>query len=323
MSRKRTSRVKRHNAGPRQVNLRVNTGRAMWCRTKKNSVRLCKVAIFLALAVAALAGGKIAVQKMFLDTNEFALTRLELWQWDQDEPPKLIDHRRIQRITGLKPDASIFEYQLGSIEEQIAELPEIIEVRAIRRLPGVLRIRVREREPVAWVDSPRQHLVGRDYQRGLLVDASGFCFAPSRSMTAAVENLPVITTADRGTDTFAPGQIAEGREFQRALNLVLMSRRYLAGTLWSLPAVSLCNDYSLMAKTQTGTVVTFGLYEHERQLEDLLRILNHAQKTSRGIMRANLIPKRNIPVVFTNESGVYAQPTSRLESHLETILTRR
>lgn len=323
MSRKRTSRVKRHSTGPRQVNLHVNTSRAMWCRTKKNSVRLCKFAVFLALGIAALVGGKVAVQRMFLDTNEFALRQVELWQWEQDEAPKLIDHGRVQRITGLKPDASIFEYQLGSIEAQIAALPEIEEVRATRRLPGVLRIRVRERVPVAWVDSPRQQLIGRDFQRGLLVDSTGYCFAPNRAMTAVVENLPVITTADRGEDHFAPGQIAVGREFQRALNLVLLSKSYLADSGWSLPAVSLCNDYSLLAKTQTGTLVTFGLYEHERQLEDLLLILNHASKTSRGVVRANLIPTRNIPVVFANDSGIYEQPTSLLESNLETILTRR
>lgn len=323
MSRQRTSRIKRHHAGPRQVNLRVNTGRAMWCRTKKNSIRLCKFAVFLALGVAALAGGKLAVQKMFLDTNEFALTHVELWQWDQDEAPKLIDRKRIQRITGLQPAASIFEYQLGRIESQIEELPEIVEVRATRRLPGVLRIRVREREPVAWVDSPRQHLIGRDYQRGLLVDAAGYCFAPNLAMKATVEHLPIITTADRGEDEFASGRVAEGREFLRALNLVELSKRYLSDTGWSLPAVSLCNDYSLLAKTQAGTLVTFGLYEQERQLEDLLLILNHARKTSRGIVRANLIPRRNIPVVFANESGIYEQPTTQLEGNLDTILTRR
>jgi hypothetical protein len=322
MPRKRTSRIKKQVAGPRQVNLRVNTRQAIWCRTKKNSLRLCKVAFCLAVGIAALAGGKIAMQRMFLDTNEFALNQVELWQWESDVAPRLINHQRLQRVTGLKPGASIFEFQLNEIEETIAELPEIKEVRATRRLPGVLRIRVREREPVAWVDSPRQGLIGRDYQRGLLVDGEGFCFAPARAMAAVTDHLPVITTAMRGQDNFQPGEKAKGREFLRALNLVQISDRHLAEAGWSLPAVSLCNDYSLIAKTHTGAVVTFGLYEHERQLEDLLLILGHARKTSRGVERVNLIPERNIPVVFASENGIHAPSNSRLESNLDAILTR-
>lgn len=322
MSRKRTSKVKKHASGPRGVNLRASSGRVMWCRTKAGTWRAAKWLVLLAILGVGVVVGKSTLQKVFLDSEEFALKRVELWQWEGEEMPCLVDHARLAEVTGLDPRASIFAFQLGEVEEQLAALPEVKRVRATRRLPDVLRIRIEEREPVAWVESPRQRIVGRNYDRGMLVDDEGYCFLPSRAMMEVVNDLPVITTGDRGKEDFVSGKKVEGREFLRALELVKLSKRYLAEAGWSLPAVGLRNDFSLMAKTHTGTVVTFGLYEHERQLEDLLLILEHARKTSRGVERVNLIPERNIPVVFAHAGGTIDPPGSPLESSLEAILTR-
>ena len=263
------------------------------------------------------------MQRMFLDSEEFALKRVELWQWEGDKTPRLVNHTRLVEVTGLDPRASIFSFQLGKLEEELSSLPEVKRVRATRRLPDVLRIRVEERSPVAWIEAPRQRIKGRSYRYGMLVDAEGYCFHPTQAMFETVNDLPVITTGERGEGKFVSGQKAEGREFLRALELVKLSKRYLAEAGWSLPAIGLRNEFSLLAKTHTGTVVTFGLYEHERQLEDLVLILDHARKTSRGVERVNLIPERNIPVVFAQTGGGNLDvSSSSLESSLDSILTR-
>ncbi len=322
MPRKRTSRVKKQAVGPRQVNLRVKSGRVMWCRTKKTGWRIAKWALVLFVLVVAGVAGKAALQQVFLDNEEFALRKVELWQWDNEEMPQLVDHARLAEVTGLDPTASIFAFDLGTLQNELEALPEVNQVRATRRLPNVLRIRVEERVPIAWVDAPKQRLVGRDYHRGLLVDGDGYCFRPSATMFKVVNDLPVITTNGRSEGPYKSGQKVEGREFLRALELIKLSTRYLAEAGWSLPVVGLRNEFSLLAKTHTGTVVTFGLYEHERQMEDLLLILNHARNTSRGVNRVNLIPERNIPVVFAKAGGELAPPQSQLESNLQAILTR-
>lgn len=323
MSRKRTSRVKKKDSSPRGVNLRATSGRVMWCRTKMTTLRATKWLFILAVLGVGVLLGRSALQRVFLDSDEFALKQVELWQWEGEKTPQLLDHSRLAEVTGLQPGDSIFSFQLGQLEKDLAALPEVKRVRATRRLPDVLRIQIEERTPLAWVEAPRQRLKGHSYNYGMLVDAEGFCFRPTRSMSAAVEELPVITTGERGEDTFVSGQKATGREFLRALELVKLSQRYLAEVGWSLPAIGLRNEFSLLAKTHTGTVVTFGLYEHERQLEDLVLILDHARKTSRGIKRINLIPERNIPVVFAKagESNLELS-NSPLESSLESILTR-
>lgn len=295
----------------------------MWCRTKAGTLRATKWIVLLVLLGVGVVLGKSALQRVFLDSEEFALKYVELWQWEGEETPRLMNLKRLSEVTGLDPRASIFSFQLGTLEERLEALPEVKRVRATRRLPDVLRIRVEEREPIAWIEAPRQRIRGRSYQYGMLVDGEGYCFPPTKAMFETVNELPVITTGERGEGKFVSGQKAEGREFLRALELVKLSKRYLAEAGWSLPAIGLRNEFSLLAKTHTGTVVTFGLYEHERQLEDLVLILDHARKTSRGVKRVNLIPERNIPVVFAQAGEPNLDVSdSPLENSLDSILTR-
>lgn len=295
----------------------------MWCQTKARTLRATKWIVLLVVLAVGGVLGKSALQRVFLDSEEFALKQVELWEWEGKETPRLINHKRLSEVTGLDPRASIFSFQLGDLEESLAALPEVKRVSATRRLPGVLRIRLEERKPVAWIEAPRQRIKGRSYRYGMLVDEEGYCFRPTRTMFETVNDLPVITTGQREEGPFVSGEKAEGREFKRALELVKLSKRYLAEAGWSLPAIGLRNEFSLLAKTHTGTVVTFGLYEHERQLEDLVLILDHARKTSRGVKRVNLIPERNIPVVFAQAGGDNLEVSgSPLESSLDSILTR-
>lgn len=309
------------------MNLRARSGRVMWCRTKAGSLRATKWIVLVAVVCVGVVLGRSALQRVFLDSEEFALSSVEIWQWegkDSGETPKLVNHDRLSEVTGIDIGASIFSFQLGALEEDLATLPEVKRASATRRLPNILQIRIEEREPVAWVEAPSQRIKGRSYNYGLLVDADGYCFKPTRAMFEVVNDLPVITTGEWGEAKFVSGEVAEGREFMRALELVKLSKRYLGEAGWSLPAIGLRNEFSLLAKTHTGTVVTFGLYEHERQLEDLLLILEHARKTSRGVKRVNLIPERNIPVVFAKagEGATLEVSNSPLENSLESILNR-
>ena len=142
MSRKRTSRVKKsYRSGTRGVNLRASSGRVVWCRTKAGALRASKWVVLLLVLAVALFFGRSALQGVFLESEEFGLERIELWTWEEDKMPLLINHQRLAEVTGLDPRASIFAFQLGDIEQQLAGLPEVKRVRTTRRLPNVLRIR--------------------------------------------------------------------------------------------------------------------------------------------------------------------------------------
>ena len=98
MSRKRTSKVKKQVSGTRGVNLRATSGRVVWCRTKAGALRATKwVVLLVALGVGGVLG-KSAMQRMFLDSEEFVLKRVELWQWEGDKTPRLVNHTRLSLI---------------------------------------------------------------------------------------------------------------------------------------------------------------------------------------------------------------------------------
>ena len=125
----------------------------------------------------------------------------------------------------------------------------------------------------------------------------------------------------------SPSGVSHHLRYLRALHLVHLARRMLSRESWSLPVVAVRNDFSLMASTSDGVVVTFGMYGHDRQLGDLKKLQRHAMEMDRGIERVNLIPERNIPVVYLPGSGeglqkVVPRRENRLERDIKAILNR-
>ncbi len=323
MSRKRkTSRVPKRESKPGEINLRPTSRRIVWSRTQAHSGRFVRWGLFLLIVGTAIFLGGRALQNLFRESEEFALEEIELWKWESEEAPFLVDRKRLEEQAELVEGTSIFAFQLEELEAKIEALPEVSRVRVTRRLPNVIRVRVDELEPVAWVEAPQHRLRSGDYVRGLLVDGEGQCFAPSVCMAEKVQDLPVLYLGDHRLENLHAGGKVHNREFLRALRLVEVAKGSFYKAGWTLPVIALRNNYSLLAKTHTGASVIFGLYEHERQLEDLREVLDLARNTARGIERVNLIPKKNIPVVFVNAGDLPRTIPTALEGDLQTILTR-
>ncbi len=86
----------------------------------------------------------------------------------------------------LGPDASVFD-DTNRLGERVRELHGVADARVVRRLPGALRVIVREVEPAALVPGPR----GLTAVDG---DARALPFDPARSAL----DVPIAATADRG-----------------------------------------------------------------------------------------------------------------------------
>jgi hypothetical protein len=177
-----------------------------------------------------------------------------------------------------------------------------------RRLPGTLRVRVKERTPVAWLECRPLGMIGRDPRCGMLLDAEGFCFPCEEWMEDKAANLPVIVVQDAEQRHFEIGRPLRHRDPQRSPHLVHIRASMLAGT-------------------SEGALITFGMYDHQRQLDDLLALLRHTEQTGRLVGTVNLIPERNIPVTFAATGGQPLQKSApprenRLERNMSEILNR-
>jgi hypothetical protein len=85
--------------------------------------------------------------------------------------------------------------------------------------------------------------------------------------------------------------------------------------------------------TTSGTVATFGLGDHARQLDYLNDALLHARKKGYQIATINLIPKQNVPITVlgddnppraipVSEESLTPAPESRQTNDLRTLLNR-
>jgi cell division septal protein FtsQ len=95
-----------------------------------------------------------------------------------------LSSRAVVAALRLGPGASLFDPS-GALAERVRALPGVLDARIERRLPGTLRVVLREAEPVAFVPGARG-LVPVDV-RGVLLP-----FDPARTPL----DLPIVVTSD-------------------------------------------------------------------------------------------------------------------------------
>jgi cell division septal protein FtsQ len=103
--------------------------------------RLLVAALALLLLVAGAAGTRALLKKL----SFFTVRRIEL------VGARYLTADAMTRALRLPARASIFD-DTGPLARRAATLPGVLEARIVRRLPGVLRVVVREAEPVALAE---------------------------------------------------------------------------------------------------------------------------------------------------------------------------
>ncbi len=321
MLKRKTSRVRKRRDS-KQLHLKVSSPRIFGYSCLRFFGKCVKLVVLVGLLVGAGWGAKTGLRKVFIDNEEFRLEAIEL---ESNGPIGVED---FVRVTGVDPAGSVFAVTLSAVRKQLEAYPGILDVDVSRRLPGTLKVEVRERIPVAWLECRGLEILARDVERGLLVDEEGVVFPCEKWWVEEAKRLPVVVVMEGVSGDFEVGKRMRHREAERALDLVCLSRRMLEEEDWGIAVVGVQNDYSLVAATTGGTVVTFGMYDHKRQVADLLALERLSRDTNRPMERVNLIPERNIPVIFT--TGAESEPArktapaaeNRLERDIRSILNR-
>lgn len=296
MPRRKTTRVRKGKV-QRQLELQVNSPRIFGFSCLRVTGRVCKFVLLAGLVGALGWGARTGLQMVFIENEEFQLQEIQL------QTNGRMTEQWFVELTDLDLSASVFAFALSEARRNLEARPGILSADVSRRLPGTLKVTVRERIPVAWIECRGLGLHAKDLAQGLLVDREGVVLPCEPWWNEAVEGLPTVVVTNGKTGDFAIGKKMRHREAERALHLIRLSHRMLSSADWTLPVVGVLNDYSLVAATSRGTVVTFGMYDHQRQLGDLKALEQHAQTSGRAISRVNLIPERNIPVTFTGGAG--------------------
>lgn len=254
------------------------------------------------------------MRKFFIENEEFRLSEVKL------ETNGEMTEGHFAELSGIDPTSSLFAIKLDEVREKLMARPGIVKAELSRRLPGTLRVKVEERVPIAWLECRPLGIVGKDPASGLLLDENGVCFPCEFWWEEKAQPLPVVLVSQAKDGDVTIGKQLRHHEAKRALDLIKLSQSRLRGADWSLPVVAVRNDYSLEVAVSTGALAVFGMYDHERQLEDLATLIQETGDSAEPMVGVNLIPKRNIPVTTGRPGALGMQPETRLQRDIKAIL---
>lgn len=279
------------------LHLKVTSPRIVFFDCLKFGTRFLKLGLILLLMLGVGVGLGFGWQKLFVENDEFVISKVEIFQPGGEET-RFLKHDRLVRKTGLDLEKTIFAIDTVDLEEALLSLPEIISAKVNRRLPGTLKIEVAERQPIAWVACRSLGIREFDRNKGFLVDIDGVPFrCASRELWEFAEQLPVVLVPKAEEGSIVEGVAIEHRGLSFALDLVRLANEKLEMT--ERPASVVVKDEILLEmQTRSGVRATMSYYDQEEQLKRLAKLTSHAQRKGRELAQVNLIPKRLAPLKY-------------------------
>ena len=274
--------------------LKVRSRRILYCQTVRGGKSFGRFLVVLLLLAAVTFAGQRAWMHYVYHNESFSLQEIKLPE------TSAITLGRVIEAGDINLEASLFAIDTDVLEDRLCQLPEVISAQVYKRWPGTLEIELVERTPVAWIECRTLGVVGRDPVRGLLLDQDATLFSCDPEVFDQMEHLPVVELPALEKTHLEPGQKLAQKQGLRAFAL-LKQAHSLALDMPGLPAfdtVRVRTEHTLEARFHDESSVTFGLYDHFRQLGDLATLRLRAAETGRYLATANLIPKRNIPATL-------------------------
>jgi hypothetical protein len=289
--RKRNSSTRRYRHHVKVLKSEVISPRIAWFSFLGFLKTLTKIALALAILLGITYGIRQAIEHTFHRNPDFRLQVINLNTNDVLDESALVEHLNINL------DGNIFDFDIDSMESKLLEIPAIKTAKIERELPGTLTFKVTTRIPFAWVSHTNNNPADR-----LLVDQEGYVYPCPPLQLQSASLLPTIVLINNSEHPITSGKIITHPDYKYGARLLKSYLTTFPDDISLIDSITRNNEWSLNLITRSGTIATFGLAEHPRQLEAFATALNHAQHRGYEIATINLIPKRNIPITLSSEA---------------------
>jgi len=300
-----------------QKNRRLRRGHLLDVKLRSDQVRATRTRL-AAVAFSVIFGtvfglylfwraGEWALDKFVYENSEFAIQNVQV------QTDGVIAPEELRRWSGVKPGENLIALDLASVKRNLELVSAINSVSVERVLPRTLKIRVTEREPVAQVNVPRAGAPGEIAISVLQLDADGFVMQPLDprlrvvSLAQMSNQLPVID----GLNVYQlqSGRRVETPQAQAALKLLgAFAHSPMAG-LVDLRRIDVSSPGVIVATTEQGGEITFGLDNLEQQLRRWREIYDLGVSQNKMIASLDLAVANNVPVRWAeNNSAPAAAP---------------
>ncbi|QTN33523.1 FtsQ-type POTRA domain-containing protein [Akkermansiaceae bacterium] len=325
--RKRSSRARSHRHHAKVLQADVMSPRIAWFTFLGFLRGLGKLALVIVALLAAAYGIRQAVEHTFHRNPDFRLQAIKLNENDVLDEEELVTRLRIDL------SSNIFDFDIGRLERELLEMPAIATAEVERNLPGTLDFRITTRKPAAWIACAEEGFQAGRKAGLLLVDHDGFAYPCPVGQAEHGQDLPVLMLASDPAHPIRPGKTLEHPQYGHCLKLLKAIVANHPGELRMVDVISQANEWSLTMRTRSGTLATFGLGDHGRQLGNLAIALDHSRTKGYHIETINLIPKRNVPITVSGddappraipvpEESVVGAPADRRAEDIHNLLNR-
>ena len=297
MFNRRTTQTRRRSR-TKVLEVRVMSPRIAWFGFLNFSTGIIKVCIILAVLASVSWGVWQGVQRAFYQNPDFRLHVIDL------NPNPIIDEVGLATLIGIDPVPNIFAIDVDGLTSTLDAMPAVADVAVERHLPGKLQVRITPRVPRAWISCQAMGFSGTRMTGSLLVDLSGIAYPCPDGGLAAATKLPIIELPPSSDHPITIGKPISHPDLAHCFRLLDSACKSDPDAASWIDSIKQANAWSIQLVTREGTGATFGLDDHERQIERLRAATDHSNQMGYLIDTINLIPKHNIPITIHSEAVI-------------------
>jgi cell division septal protein FtsQ len=293
---RRTTNRRLGRAHVLDVKLRSSQVRAARARRVIIAVGICFCTVFGLYALWCL--GEFSLNKLVYENKSFAIRQIDA------QTDGVISPEQLRRWCGARLGQNLLALDLARVKRDL-EMQAIVESVSVERiLPGTLRLRVSERQPIAQVSVPEPRPEGGFDLKTFQLDENGYVMLPldprqrAAPPTQADDQLPTILGIS--ASDLQPGRKLESAQVQAALKWIQMFEGSSMANAIDLKKIDVLSPEVLIITTGQGSEVTFSLENFEQQLLRWQRIQEECTRSNKTIATLNLAVTDNTPLRFTD-----------------------
>jgi hypothetical protein len=226
-----------------------------------------------------------------------------------------ISSGQIRKWIGVKKGDNLLALDLGRIKRDLELLPLVEAVMVERILPDTLKVRVREREPIAQVKALRPRPQGDGYQQTVYyLGPAGYVMIPLESWSGEdakgpdTGKMPVLFGIN--SRDLRPGRRVESPQVRAALELISAYQRSPMVGRTEIVRIDVSGTRVLQVTTGRGGQITFGLNRLNWQMKRWRILHDYGRRNGKAIATLDLSITNNVPARWVERTNFPAQPSA-------------
>ncbi len=261
----------------------------------RGSRRIVNVIIIVILALICLQGAKMLFDYVFSSYSNN--TRHITYSSASD----IIRKEQVLALLGITEETTLNMLNLEELENKLLNQPSIAAAHITQTGNNSLHIEITEHVPLLFVEAADSAITGRTTRYYL--SPEGLIFPIDAQLHEKFNNLPVWRLHAPDVEKFLPGQRISPAICTPIIKLAKEANAYDPAELPNIENIELPVDnterWKINLRLENGTSVTMSnLHDIPAQLSRLVKALEHARVHHKKILRINVVPEINVPVVY-------------------------